>query len=560
MKHSKQIFIGFLLTTVFLCIHLIFMNDYGLTWDFHQNFFSGLYFIGHELTNDLILNIPFGSPNPWEMFHVPFGQLMHILAASGYVIFFEQLKLLPFDSAFHLSTVFLGSMGILFLYFFLLDAYGFKTALIGSIILALYPRYFADTQNNIKDTPQAAAFALSILFFYKYINKRHPLLLIAASLSFALAFNIKINSIFILVVGFLWIIIIFITKANNHLKVPLSLKPISKLYPILLYFPLSLLLALTGWVISWKNPIQELIFIPKFFMENTKNLEVLYFGNWYCSTVNIPWHYPFGYLTIVTPLPVLLFFLIGLICLVRQIFVTKKPAASLLIIWFIIPISRFVLPHMGVLDGIRHFLEVVYPLSAIAAIGFVETLQTIKNIALKQFNNSTKTKITVFANGLLILYLAGINIIYHPYQTAYYNELVGGIHGALGKFDIDYWGTSQKKAAEWLNKNAPKDSIIYVFMVPDIVARYLRPDLRVRINTTDYDHARYVMVLNRQSFFYRYIYTFEYFLRRKTAYVVENQGVPLTWVYDNTLGFFPRAKKWWTGESPCIYKYWPNSN
>lgn len=544
----KQIWIGIIITLTFLLLHLLLSDSYGLTWDFHHIFFAGLKFIGHPLTGDLVANIPFGKPSPWDMFDVPFGQIMPMLSALGYVWFYEKLHILPFDTAFHLSTIVLGSLGILILYLFLLESYGFRIALLGALFLALYPRYFADTQNNIKDTPQAVVFALAVWLFWRFVNFRKITDLLLASLVFALGFNIKINSVFILVVAFVWIIWLIATKSGAKLHIALSALPLKKIYPILIYFPLAIILALLGWIISWQNPIQELLYIPKFFQENTKNLEALYFGKWYCSTVNIPWHYPLGYLAIVTPLPILLFSVFGLVVLVKQTIQRTKPASALIILWFFVPISRFVLPNMGVLDGIRHFLEVVYPLSAMATVGFVTFLNSLNRFRIKKLN--------LIISGILIIYLCVINFIYHPYQIAYFNSLVGGIKGAWGKFDIDYWGTSQKQAAIWLNENAPKDSVVYVFMVPDIVAKYLRPDLRARLNTTDFDHARYVVVLNRQSFFYRYFYSWEYFLRRKTIYVVTNQGVPLTWIYDNQLGKTDRRDPWWKGESPCIQKYW----
>jgi hypothetical protein len=93
-------------------------------------------------------------------------------------------------------------------------------------------------------------------------------------------------------------------------------------------------------------------------------------------------------------------------------------------------------------------------------------------------------------------------------------------------------------------------------MSADVAAKYLRPDLRATVNKTGYDDADYVVVLNRQSFFYRYFYSWEYFLRHKPLYEVKIMDVPLTSVYDNHLGSVPRLPNWWSGEDPCMRKYW----
>ena len=343
------------------------------------------------------------------------------------------------------------------------------------------------------------------------------------------------------------------------------------------YFVLAPVAAFALWSFFFADPLNTLLYIPRFFQLNTVNVEVLYFGKWFCSAVNIPWHYPYGYLAITTPLPVLLFFIIGLLSIFGQIMnvLFKRSAMNselitklLLLLWFFVPLARYLIPTMGVLDGIRHFEEVVFPLSAIAAIGFLTFLRFIRpplgilqGVALKTnhltilpSNHVRNVLISGFTLGVFV-YLSMQIILYHPYQITYFNELVGGIKGAFGRFDLDYWGTSQKQAMVWLNENAPVGSKIYVVMAADVAAKYLRPDLREQLNTTWYDDADYVVVLNRQSFFYRYFYIVEYMLMRKTAHVVESQGVPLTWIFDNSLGQFPRGKEWWHGDSPCIQKY-----
>ncbi len=46
----------------------------------------------------------------------------------------------------------------------------------------------------------------------------------------------------------------------------------------------------------------------------------------------------------------------------------------------------------------------------------------------------------------------------HPHQNVYFNELVGGVNGADGKFDMDYWGLSYKQLYEKLLKQVnPQD-------------------------------------------------------------------------------------------------------
>jgi L-threonylcarbamoyladenylate synthase len=38
----------------------------------------------------------------------------------------------------------------------------------------------------------------------------------------------------------------------------------------------------------------------------------------------------------------------------------------------------------------------------------------------------------------------------HPYEYVYFNELVGGLNGAQGNYEMDYWGASYSEASAWL--------------------------------------------------------------------------------------------------------------
>jgi hypothetical protein len=44
----------------------------------------------------------------------------------------------------------------------------------------------------------------------------------------------------------------------------------------------------------------------------------------------------------------------------------------------------------------------------------------------------------------------------HPYQYVYFNRIVaGGLRGAAGKYETDYWGASLKEATEWTVAHVP---------------------------------------------------------------------------------------------------------
>ncbi|MBI5620902.1 glycosyltransferase family 39 protein [Candidatus Gottesmanbacteria bacterium] len=532
---------GVILTILLLMVHLAVIDDYGITWDFHHHFFAGLYHLGIPLKDSLTKNIPFTIPDPRGTYDLPFGPLMLIAPTITYQIFHEWLGLLAFDNAYHLSIIISGVGGILILYLFLLEAFGLATGLAGLAFLALLPRYFGDLHNNMKDVPQAAAFALAIWMFWRLTRYKRLKDLLFATLAFAIAFNTKVNTLMVPVIAGTWMILNSKFEARNTKQIQNSKFKIQNVlnfhhlnflrlfrisdfgFRIWSYFILAPLAALLLWLPFWSRPIDRLIYMFRFFLDNTQNLEVLYFGTIYKSAINVPWHYALGYLGVTTPVPILIFFFMGLMSLMSHMRLMKKnPTSLLLLLWFFLPLARYLNPKIGVIDGIRHFEEVVFPLAAIAAVGAVS--------AMRRMGRMGRMSLIV-----VILVTLTLPIIrYHPYQISYFNELVGGIQGAAGNFDVEYWGTSQKAAMKWLNANARRDSFVHVLMAGDAAAKYLRPNLLARVNQKGFDEADYVVILNRQSFFDRYWGTTAYMTGRKPIYTVQVQGVPLTLIYENT--------------------------
>jgi len=536
--------IGLILTLIYLSVNLLVIDDYGLTWDYHHVFFGGLYHLRAPRTQDMVDDrLPFTNPDPRQMEKTPFGPIMTTIPVASYLAFSQNLKLLPFDNAINLPTVVIGSLGIFILFLFLRQAAGTLVAFAGLALLALYPRYVGDIHFNIKDIPMAVLYIACIWSYWRLFNWRRLKDLILASALFGIAFNIKVNAVTIPATALVWTIIVFFTKARQKLIRPIEKIGKKDIIPVALYFVVGPSIAFLIWAFFWEDPVGYLFYLFKFFTYNTRNLEVVYFGNWYSSTVNVPWHYPYGYLAIVTPLPILVFFLIGLIRQITQIW--KNPFASLAILWFILPLLRYLHPAIGVIDGIRHFEEVVPALAAIAAVGVAAAWKWWSKLQI----GSADLRMAVFRIGSLGItgFLIYQVIIYHPFQITYFNELAGGVKGAFGRFDLDYWGTSQKHAVRWLNANAPKDAKVYIVMSGDVSGKFLRPDLLAKLNSTWWTGADYVVMLNRQSFYYRYAMV-EFLLTHKPIKTIDVLGVPLTFIYDMKQPTVPYQSPWWEGE------------
>lgn len=529
---------GIVLALVFLLVHLIVINDYGFTWDFHFHFFGGGKLLGYEPQQLEPRNLPFVEPDPRRAWTLPYGALMSIPPVASYLLLHNSLAILPADSAYHLPVIVWGVIGIFVLFTFIKEAIHFRAAGMSALFLALTPRFFGDLHNNMKDVPSAVIFAINIWLLWRLVTRQRIIDVWWAVIAFAVAFNIKINSVFIPIVFAAWLGILWLFRSHKTAIASPRL---------FLYFLAAPIAAFLLWWAFWPNPIGQLQHAFLTFGIGTNNIEVLLDGKWYCSGSTVPWYYPFWYLTITTPLVITISGIIGSFFLITQ--KKYRPIGILLVLWLCVPLTRYLVPNIGVIDGIRHFEEVLFPIAALAGIGFSEAYGFIK-----------KRSSRLVALTLLILTVSHLLFTiyrYHPYQISYFNELVGGAKGAMGKYDLDYWGTSQKAAVLWVNDHAPQNAKVHIVMSAAVAAQYLRPDLLKNLNVYGYDESEFVILLNRQSFFYRFFYAYEYLLHHKPAHTIAVHGAPLTWIFDNrTNNQTPRQTPWWQGEDPCIIQYW----
>jgi hypothetical protein len=98
----------------------------------------------------------------------------------------------------------------------------------------------------------------------------------------------------------------------------------------------------------------------------------------------------------------------------------------------------------------------------------------------------------VIALAVLPGVIAGLRL--HPYEYIYYNSFAGGVQGASRRYELDYWGTSYREAASYLNEYAPEKAAVWVDGPAHLLDLYARPDLRLystyeEERATEYDYV-----------------------------------------------------------------------
>ena len=203
------------------------------------------------------------------------------------------------------------------------------------------------------------------------------------------------------------------------------------------------------WPWAHENPLLHPYRAMREAADFTTTVPVLFDG----ATINsdrLPRHYVALYILVGTPLTLLGFAALGLLLGVRdQIAAWHTPRSRMIAltqIWFFVPMLLFAVMRPNIYGGMRHFMFVLPALCVFAAYGAAGLLRSVRR---------PRTRWVAWAALAALLALPVKDVIrLHPYQMAYYNELVGGVAGASEKYWTDYWASSYREAIEWINERA----------------------------------------------------------------------------------------------------------
>lgn len=209
------------------------------------------------------------------------------------------------------------------------------------------------------------------------------------------------------------------------------------------YASVAFLALYAAWPALWGDPASALVSnalgTPGFTTFN-----VIFQGRHFPST-DLPWFYLPWLLAIQLTLPAVGAIVLGFTSAVWR---TVKGKAEFLGIgvlaaWAGVPSLLLVTGVIPVYNNFRHVLFCLVPLFVFAGIG----LDQIAKVSLP-----TIVK-TIGLTALLVPGIAGI-VRLHPYEYTYYNALVGGVDGAAGSYELDYWCTSGREAMRYVNSVA----------------------------------------------------------------------------------------------------------
>jgi hypothetical protein len=252
--------------------------------------------------------------------------------------------------------------------------------------------------------------------------------------------------------------------------------------PLGLYGVFALIAMYLTWPYLWVDPIGHFLESVQVMSRYPWQGRVLFDGAEYPST-----QLPFAYLPVLLGIqltePVWALALLGLIAAARGSN-AKRELIGLTIVWFLIPLAGFVFTHAPLYDNFRQVFFILPPVFILAG-AFIDRV------------GRAPLQIALMALCLVPGIVDAVRL--HPYEYIYYNRFIGGVGGAFRRYELDYWGTSYREAAGFVNANAAADATVWVDGPAHLFELYARQDIRVY---SDYEadrapHYEYVISTSR---------------------------------------------------------------
>jgi tetratricopeptide (TPR) repeat protein len=303
--------------------------------------------------------------------------------------------------------------------------------------------------NNPKDITMATGYMVSyfcIIKFLKQLPKPSLKFAIYLGLGIGLAMGIRIGGLLLIPYTFLFYGLAMIGIFGFSTLFDFS-KFMENVWPsfrlVLLASALGYCLSLPLWpyglVSPFKHPLEALTVAEKFPI----TIRFLFDGK-HITSAEVPWNYIPQWMAITTPL----FGLIGL-ALSFLLIPYMKRNGNLLYLAFlyftlVFPICYVIYKKSPLYDSMRHMFFVYPSIIMLAGLAFNYLL----NLFSKNLKYATAAIIVV-----LILLPARFMFANHPNEYVYFNELEGGIQGAYGNYETDYYMNSVKQDADWLKEH-----------------------------------------------------------------------------------------------------------
>ncbi len=510
---------GLTIALLWLAFGLASLPRFGLSIDSPALFYAGdrtLFWIGHP---SLPGALDFAGPEPVG-FQSEYGRFpvwadpMHypvfpdLVAAVTAAVFHRRLGWLSDLDGHHLGLVLLQGLGLFLFCAYACRLLGRGAGIAAAVALALYPSAVGHAMNNPKDWPCAMFYGVAVLAAGAGLAHGRARDVLAAAVLLGVALACRANAIFAAATIVAWTPLawLLLWRRRRPLRAPLVAAwlgaPFVAAAVFIVLWPWLYEAGLGGLVAHLRGYVT--------------------FLSGYGRGPRASWtDYPLRGVLFMTPPLVLaaaaLQILQGFRAPAGDAHRVALANGSLLLLWTAVPLLRVAMPHSNFYDANRHYIEYVPGLCAMAGAGAARAASIARGLwrragLAERLWPRALVGSSVLAAALLVWPLA----VYHPYETCYFNDLIGGLGGAQARrlFSMpppqdarvngtegDYWYNSMREAMDRLYPQVGDRRIRFgVCGASPALASADAAWRGSRLIQIDYPRADYVMAVPRESY------------------------------------------------------------
>jgi len=327
-----------------------------------------------------------------------------------------------------------------------------RAALIAVACLATTPLLFGHSFINPKDAPLAWLAVWVAYFSCRAVGEDRPswrtIAGVGVSLGLALGTRIIAFAFVAQIGAILAVRMLALWRADGWHEAAREMPHVFR--PFLLAAPIAFVVMALTWPWSVQSPLN----IPSVFFYSANQFwhpTMLWAGE-VISGLDLPRSYLVVLLAVNLPEYVLLGIGVAAVAFVREVrslrwnsFAAPRTLQYLFVTFtVVVPLAAFAVLRPSTYNGARHFLFIVPQLVILGAIGLDRALEfLLQRRRAAALGFGALLAIAVLREALIMGRI-------HPYQYLAYNALTGGIHGAYGRFELDYWGVTYGEAARGL--------------------------------------------------------------------------------------------------------------
>jgi hypothetical protein len=474
LSKYQDLITSFALIAVFLLIGLVIVRDYGPSWDemlIQKYSQQSLAAYGNFLRTG---SLPDFGEGDLKYYGPAYMMVCELIART-----LNSIGIGWSVSQWHIAIFLSFLLSVLSIYFLARRWLKWWSALGITLLFATQPLLWGHAFINPKDTPFMAFFLITVTVGFEMIDRsvlmreplptpvfrgilrsfyRPPVLLAAFSLGFTTSIRVlgPYAGLIVVLYGLIR-----------------SWKGLLKVLPA--YFTIALAVSFLTWPYLWKNPLLNFIQSVRIMSDFPWNGLVLFRGA-VLHPAELPRYFYPLLMSLQLTEPLVILSIVGfLLSIYIMIAARKFEPFSLVVVWFLGPLFAAIYLSHTWYDNFRQLLFLLPPVFLSAGLVLDQAFKYIKPVLVR---------IVILA----VLVAPGIysSVKLHPFEYVYFNSFNGGVNGASRNYELDYWATSYRQAAFYLNLAAPLDARIIVVGAEHIFGGFARPDLKV-ISETEID-------------------------------------------------------------------------